>query len=931
MFFAEVLGTARILKAVHRYAGVDESDRNDDEWFTQTRLLFQYVQKTALSRLSLLEWWRGLTRSVWRMLGLGSSGPLRQRLVRVPPASVNLLEKLGVATAFSLIDDELAVEKHAIPQQLLIPSGQGLKLLDLCPVYDDDSDMESMDSTTRRRNDSDSDDSDDSNENFHQTLRRKILRTRNIRRRRAKSVDSRSVASEESTYEVQFEDPAWWKFLPSLKCIGLSCLAVDGTNTNRATRDEREMEHDADDADPKRDMVRVVSTERPSNQLKSLAECIGFSVSPNSFGERGDLTPFTERLRMMVLSNALVAERLLQDSHERSSEHSRWWGLLRPDATSMVLHDSRSGAYQLLSIGDPIVISSFCNDAWQGENSTILPLSNNDRNTILETSRNWKLADLDVEAFSYSPIPKTFFAKLESSTAANNQVYLLDNAVSNVSLAKDRAVSEDWLMVKNQIFLGMLGSQVIPRREIQKLLSCLSEAGVRFVYFSPRNMRRQKELAQQMGIDVAWNCAISLRPLKSGEADPHRMVSNYADWSVNAKLPHGVEDVRTHLREVDNVPLLVSLFTDSTKQTTKEMVEVFQEYHDVVISVGLSHLPRNSRIFGTSDISIGVDVLQETIERLTSASRHSSFFRLTSRAVVPSELEFVCAMCSHTCAFRFRGVSSLSYLPEILGRARAALEGATAGCVFLVTGSLSFSFFVLFSVCSPTALIPYVPTLGAVLYLLFVLPLLGWAMVLSDGTEDCMKQVPPKNDGCFQRRQGWVLYSVTIYKALLPAILTQLIHWIALGDLLLALEPDLVSASCRDSWAGAIRCSAMKGYTGPARTMAGSLALVVFVITQIVCGSLSFRRRFVPLWKESPRNGALTYATWLALGMTALYAALLKVPALSWYFYAVSAVIPLVCLAWCEYWKTVQAKHENRSEKLRRLQFETRLGAWSPK
>jgi len=51
-------------------------------------------------------------------------------------------------------------------------------------------------------------------------------------------------------------------------------------------------------------------------------------------------------------------------------------------------------------------------------------------------------------------------------------------------------------------------------------------------------------------------------------------VSDYADWDVNAKLPHGVQDVRKHLEEVDNVPLLVSLFTDVTKQTTKEMVRV---------------------------------------------------------------------------------------------------------------------------------------------------------------------------------------------------------------------------------------------------------------------------------------------------------------------------------------------------------------------
>ena len=139
--------------------------------------------------------------------------------------------------------------------------------------------------------------------------------------------------------------------------------------------------------------------------------------------------------------------------------------------------------------------------------------------------------------------------------------------------AKDR-LSEDWALVNNQIFLGVLGSSIIPRKEIEKLLEVFDEAGVRFVYFSPRNMRRTKELATQIGIDVAWNCAISLRDLDEGEEDPHRMVSAYADWSVNAKLPNGIKNVRKHLEEVDNVPLLVSLFTDATKESTMEMVSL---------------------------------------------------------------------------------------------------------------------------------------------------------------------------------------------------------------------------------------------------------------------------------------------------------------------------------------------------------------------
>ena len=31
-----------------------------------------------------------------------------------------------------------------------------------------------------------------------------------------------------------------------------------------------------------------------------------------------------------------------------------------------------------------------------------------------------------------------------------------------------------------------------------------------------------------------------------------------------ARLPHGVESIRKHLQTVDNVPLLVSLYTDAT-------------------------------------------------------------------------------------------------------------------------------------------------------------------------------------------------------------------------------------------------------------------------------------------------------------------------------------------------------------------------------
>ena len=93
-------------------------------------------------------------------------------------------------------------------------------------------------------------------------------------------------------------------------------------------------------------------------------------------------------------------------------------------------------------------------------------------------------------------------------------------------------------------------SSVPVKQEIPQLVEDISAAGVRFVYFSPRNMRRSKPVAEKIGLQTDWNCAISLRDLYGEHEDPHRYISNYADWDVKARMPHGVEAIKIHLLEV---------------------------------------------------------------------------------------------------------------------------------------------------------------------------------------------------------------------------------------------------------------------------------------------------------------------------------------------------------------------------------------------
>ena len=45
----------------------------------------------------------------------------------------------------------------------------------------------------------------------------------------------------------------------------------------------------------------------------------------------------------------------------------------------------------------------------------------------------------------------------------------------------------------------------------------------------------------------------------------------------HAGLPRGIDNVREHIATVDNVPLLVSLFTDCTPDSIQEMVKLLKK------------------------------------------------------------------------------------------------------------------------------------------------------------------------------------------------------------------------------------------------------------------------------------------------------------------------------------------------------------------
>jgi hypothetical protein len=62
--------------------------------------------------------------------------------------------------------------------------------------------------------------------------------------------------------------------------------------------------------------------------------------------------------------------------------------------------------------------------------------------------------------------------------------------------------------------------------------------------------------------------------------------------------------VRQHLRDIDDVPLLVSLFADASSATAEEMLRILQENGGVVCVLGSPLHGENTRLFQQADVAV---------------------------------------------------------------------------------------------------------------------------------------------------------------------------------------------------------------------------------------------------------------------------------------------------------------------------------------
>ncbi|CAI2367574.1 unnamed protein product [Moneuplotes crassus] len=310
--------------------------------------------------------------------------------------------------------------------------------------------------------------------------------------------------------------------------------------------------------------------------------------------------------------------------------------------------------YHLFSRGDPHMLLQFCGDYWNG--NSVSPISHNNRANIFQAvkdiARQWSLNDLDAVGFAYKPAIPSIYEYVES------RGYEKASSKSDIELLQKQQ--------NNQIFLGMVGIKEHSKREINEIFKSFGNegAGIRCVMFCKEGPIETKNLGSEIGLNTDWNTCISLSDDSMNEL---------INQEGNLVLPYGIKGIREHLKTVDQIPLQVPMFCDSTPDNITEMIKMYQENGEVVVCIGNVFNIENIKIFHQADLSIGMMVAPS--QRCIGCKGLCRGFT-AMRTYTPNKLENLAfSLNSLPCAFNYSANTNIYSLYTLFRESRRLKNG----------------------------------------------------------------------------------------------------------------------------------------------------------------------------------------------------------------------------------------------------------------
>ncbi|CRG99056.1 conserved Plasmodium membrane protein, unknown function [Plasmodium relictum] len=268
-----------------------------------------------------------------------------------------------------------------------------------------------------------------------------------------------------------------------------------------------------------------------------------------------------------------------------------------------ILYEKKKDKYHMFLKGQLEALVSKCMFYYDGK--VIKKLKRRKKKELRILNMQWISSGIESICFAYRPLSfqevkylKQYFRKnIYIITINKKKVYNIKNFYNEESFPLKE--NEKFLshLLSTTIFIGNSAVKLLTNNEIQSRINDFYEAGIRFVYFSKSDEINTRNIANLLGMETNWNTSISL----SFNDKP-----SFKNRDGKVVIPSGINNIKRHIEEVDDIPLRVSLYSGCNKFNTAEMIKILLKNNEIITCVGNSLNCSNFDIYNLCDYSISI-------------------------------------------------------------------------------------------------------------------------------------------------------------------------------------------------------------------------------------------------------------------------------------------------------------------------------------
>ncbi|XP_068632229.1 endoplasmic reticulum magnesium-transporting P-type ATPase isoform X2 [Battus philenor] len=324
------------------------------------------------------------------------------------------------------------------------------------------------------------------------------------------------------------------------------------------------------------------------------------------FYQRNSLTAYCTAFAYKPLTRGIVPSlsrmylELPADSRQLYAPHSQQWA----DAPALHFHSTDSLLFNEITDDDVSDADGFfdmqCNQVFIG----MVTMQYQAQSDMVELIERLERACIRFVHFSKENElrSRVFSEKMGLESGWNCHISLISDDAASNNMTSSKALS-----MSAPGAINVEHTTVKFDNEIKKARhSITTHSGLKRGSVEASHQSTDSLLAEGEGAESPMDACRSLSCLT--DSTDHSAPVNF-DMSNRAKLPRGIENIRPHIEQVDNVPLLVSLFTDCTPSSVRQMIQIMQDYGEVVCVMGSAANCLNMEIFMQADASIAVEPL----------------------------------------------------------------------------------------------------------------------------------------------------------------------------------------------------------------------------------------------------------------------------------------------------------------------------------